>query len=236
MLLSSSLHQGCRIIRALFCIFNVLTIIWHREVLFWLCLFIVLNSWIYLDENFSTFGNILQLFNRMLSMPFAYTSFSSTSLTHGFGILMMYQRSCIHDSLYFSLPLFKCSSLSTLSLRLIFRLQFEPVYWWGFQLSFIWFTELSISRVSILFFSLFSFLYWTPLSYPALSSFFYLAFYLYSFLILSSNYSFKFLLWDFIHFPIIRSYYCGAIDIWRSHVSMYFSWFSISALEFVHWG
>jgi hypothetical protein len=86
---------------------------------------------------------------------------------------------------FLCLQLYVLTHLSYLQ-ALIVHLQFDPIYWRDFQLSFIWLTELFISTISMWFFSEFLYLYWISVSWSA----FFIAF---------SSLSFFFLMYSGIH-------------------------------------
>jgi hypothetical protein len=89
---------------SLFCILNVLTIIWHEEVLFWSCLFGILNTfWTVMTNSFLRFGEISAIISlNMFSVPIVYTySLSSVPLIYRFSLLMVSQRYCKFCSYFF---------------------------------------------------------------------------------------------------------------------------------------
>jgi hypothetical protein len=97
-------------------------------------------GWLSLFSRFGKFSAII-LFN-MFFYALSFHLFSYFyAMVHGFGFSMVFQRSCMIYSYFFSFfPL--CLQLHVLiSLHcpqvLIFCLQFDPVYWTDFQLSFL---------------------------------------------------------------------------------------------------
>jgi hypothetical protein len=122
-------------------------------------------------------------------IEYAFYAFTCTSppsfipMVCRFGLIVS-QRSwmfCLYF-LIFYLYLNVLIPLSYLEAR-IFCLWLDPIYWQDCQLRFfflIWLIELFISKFFIWFFSVFLCLYWISLSYPALSSLFHSAIYLYS--------------------------------------------------------
>jgi hypothetical protein len=129
-------------------------------LVFWVSQDPLISEWLSLSQDLV---NFLLLFYWICSIPLACLLSPSMPMILRFGFLVVSQRSCIFHlySFTFFLVLHLTVEIHLPCLwALIFCLQFDPLEF------FIWLIVVLISRISV-FFQLFLYLYWIPLSYHA---------------------------------------------------------------------